>query len=59
MPGINGFATLSTLLMAYFAARFGVLGVYVTGRTREKCASAGDVTPSLVEQVVKALRGRK
>jgi hypothetical protein len=32
---INGFANLSALLMAYFCARFGVLGVYVTGRTRE------------------------
>ena len=35
---INGFAALSGLLMAYFAARFGVLGVYVTGRSREKDA---------------------
>ena len=57
--GINGFVALSTLLMAYFAARFGVLGVYVTGRTREKCAAAGDLAPSLVEQIVKAVRGRK
>jgi len=35
--GINGFVNLSALLMTYFGARFGVLGVYVTGRTREKC----------------------
>ena len=34
--GINGFANLSALLMAYFGARFGVLGVYVTGRTQGK-----------------------
>ena len=34
--GINGLANLSGLLMTYFAARFGVLGVYVSGRTREK-----------------------
>ena len=33
--GINGFADLSALLMAYFGARFGVLGVYITGRTRK------------------------
>ena len=57
--GINGFAALSTLLMAYFAARFGVLGVYVSGRTREKCAASGEFGSSLVEQIVKALRGRK
>lgn len=58
-PGINGFASLSGLLMAYFAARFGVLGVYVSGRTREKLAGAGDIAPSLVEQVVKAITKKK
>jgi hypothetical protein len=58
-PGINGFASLSGLLMAYFAARFGVLGVYVSGRTREKLAGAGDIAPSLVEQVVKAIMKKK
>ncbi len=55
-PGINGFATLSSLLMAYFAARFGVLGVYVSGRSREKQAAVtGQPTPSVVGQVVKAV----
>ena len=58
-PGINGFATLSGLLMTYFAARFGVLGVYVSGRTREKIASTGEAAPSIVEQVVKALTKKK
>jgi Holin of 3TMs, for gene-transfer release len=58
--GINGFAALSGLLMTYFAARFGVLGVYVTGRTREKqTALTGEATPSLVGEVVKAVRGRR
>src|SRR4051794_28946274 len=57
-PGINGFAALSGLLMTYFAARFGVLGVYVGGRTREKLAGAGESVPSVVEQVAKAL-GKK
>jgi hypothetical protein len=33
---VNGFANLSGLLMTYMAARFGVLGVYVGGRTVEK-----------------------
>lgn len=59
-PGINGFANLSALLMAYFCARFGVLGVYVTGRTREKQAIAtGDVTPSLIGSIVKAAVKKK
>lgn len=58
--GINGFATLATLLIAYFGARFGVLGVYVTGRSREKqCAATGEAVPGLVAQVMKVLRGKK
>ncbi|MEA2905571.1 MAG: hypothetical protein QOI12_2958 [Alphaproteobacteria bacterium] len=57
--GINGFANLSGLLMTYFAARFGVLGVYVSGRTREKLAEAGEGVPGIVEQVLKALGRRK
>jgi hypothetical protein len=58
--GINGFANLSTLLIAYFGARFGVLGVYVTGRTREKQVMlAGEPAPSVVERVAKAVRGRR
>ena len=58
--GINGFASLSSLLMAYFAARFGVLGVYVSGRSREKQACAtGEVTPSLVSELMKALVKKK
>jgi len=57
--GINGFATLSGLLTAYFGARFGVLGVYVTGRTREKQAMAtGEAAPGFIGEVVKAVRGR-
>jgi hypothetical protein len=55
--GINGFAALSALLMTYFGARFGVLGVYVTGRTREKQAGlTGDLplpTGSLIKPAVK------
>lgn len=58
--GINGFASLSGLLIAYFAARFGVLGVYVSGRTREKQALAtGEAVPSLLGEVVKAVVKRK
>jgi hypothetical protein len=58
--GINGFATLTGLLITYFGARFGVLGVYVTGRTREKQALAtGELVPSIVEQVLRALRSER
>lgn len=54
---INGFVALSGLLMAYFAARFGVLGVYVTGRSREKQAAfTGESVPSIVADVIKAMR---
>ena len=48
--GINGFVNLSALLMGYFGARFGVLGIYVNGRGKEKQASAtGDRQPSVGE----------
>jgi hypothetical protein len=58
--GINGFANLSGLLMTYFAARFGVLGVYVSGRTREKQAWAtGEAVPGIIGQVVKAVIKKK
>jgi hypothetical protein len=58
--GIEGFASLSALLMTYFGARFGVLGVYVTGRTREKQASAtGELSPSLLGELAKALAKKK
>lgn len=54
--GIAGFATLSGLLIAYFGARFGVLGVYVSGRSREKQATAtGQAMPGVVSQIVKAV----
>ena len=58
--GINGFANLSALLMTYFCARFGVLGVYVTGRTREKQAGAtGELSPSLIGELLKAVVKKK
>jgi hypothetical protein len=58
--GINGFAALSGLLMTYFCARFGVLGVYVSGRSREKQALAtGAPVPSVIGQVVKAVAKKK
>jgi hypothetical protein len=58
--GIDRFASLSALLMTYFGARFGVLGVYVTGRTREKQATVtGELSPSLLGELAKALVKRK
>ena len=58
--GITGFVSLSGLLMAYFGARFGVLGVYVTGRTREKEALAtGELAQGPVARMVKALVKKK
>jgi Holin of 3TMs, for gene-transfer release len=58
--GINGLANLSGLLMTYFGARFGVLGVYVSGRTREKqTAITGDDVPSVVGTVLKAVARKR
>lgn len=58
--GINGLANLSGLLMTYFGARFGVLGVYVSGRTREKeTRLTGELAPGVVNRVVKALVKKK
>ena len=56
---INGFATLSGLLMTYMAARFGVLGVYVTGRSREKCAAKGQSPGGVLGDIVKAVTKKK
>jgi len=58
--GINGLANLSGLLITYFGARFGVLGVYVSGRTREKqTAITGEDAPSIVGTVIKAVARRR
>ena len=47
------------LLSIYWGARFGVLGVYVSGRSREKeAAVTGQLAPSVIEQIVKATRKR-
>jgi len=58
--GINGLANLSGLLITYFGARFGVLGVYVSGRTREKqTAITGEDAPSIVGTVIKAVARKR
>lgn len=57
---INGFVNLSGLLITYMAARFGVLGVYVSGRSREKQAAlTGDAVPSLVGEAIGALMKKR
>lgn len=58
--GIAGFASLSGLLMTYLGARFGVLGVYVSNRSKEKLANAtGELPPSLIGELIKALTRNK
>jgi hypothetical protein len=57
---VNGFANLSGLIMAYMAARFGVLGVYVSGRSKEKqAAAAGQAAPTILGEAIKAIAKRK
>ena len=53
-------ATQATALsLGYWGLRFAVLGVYVQGRSREKEATiTGQLTPSVIEQIVKAVRKR-
>lgn len=63
MTAINALIGATGLLVSYWGFRFGVLGVYMSGRTREKvCAAAGQTDPgpfgkgvlnSLVTAVVK------
>jgi hypothetical protein len=54
----------TALLVAYWGFRFGVLGVYMSGRTREKvCAATGQDAASglgtLARSVAANLAGRK
>jgi hypothetical protein len=57
---VNGLTNLSALLMAYFGARFGVLGVYVSGRSKEKQASVtGELPTGLIGDLLKALVQKK
>ena len=55
---VNGLVNLSALIMAYMAARFGVLGVYVSGRSREKRVATSGQDGGVIGGLVKAL-GRK
>lgn len=57
---INALVNATALLMAYWGFRFGVLGVYVSGRTREKVSAAtGQDAPGVIEKLVKAVVKKK
>jgi hypothetical protein len=46
--------------VAYWGFRFGVLGVYISGRTREKVSAAtGQDAPGMIEKIVKAVVKKK
>jgi len=54
---INALVEASMLLVTYWGFRFGVLGVYISGRTREKvCAATGQDAPGVLERLVKGVR---
>jgi hypothetical protein len=57
---INALNGSTALLVTYWGFRFGVLGVYISGRTREKvCAHTGQDTPGVIERLVKAVVKKK
>lgn len=57
---LNALIGATTLLVAYWGFRFGVLGVYVSGRTREKVSAAtGQDAPNLLEKIAKAMVKKK
>jgi hypothetical protein len=57
---INALVAATTLLVAYWGFRFGVLGVYISGRTREKVSAAtGQDAPGMIEKLVKAVVKKK
>ncbi len=53
---INALIGATALLVAYWGFRFGVLGVYVSGRTREKVSAVtGRDAPGLIEKLARSL----
>lgn len=60
MTAINALIGATGLLVSYWGFRFGVLGVYMSGRTREKvCAATGQSTPGVIDKLVKAVVTKK
>jgi hypothetical protein len=55
---ISALVNATALLVTYWGFRFGVLGVYMSGRTREKVSAlTGQDAPGMVEKLVKAVAG--
>ncbi|MES2752406.1 MAG: 3TM-type holin [Pseudomonadota bacterium] len=60
MTAINALVGATGLLVSYWGFRFGVLGVYVSGRTREKvCQATGQDSPGLLGTLAKAVAKKK
>lgn len=56
MTAINALIGATGLLVSYWGFRFGVLGVYMSGRTREKvCAATGQNDPGILGKLVKTV----
>ena len=57
---INALIGATALLVSYWGFRFGVLGVYVSGRTREKVSAVtGQDAPGAIDRLVKAVVKKK
>jgi len=57
---VNALVNATALLVTYWGFRFGVLGVYISGRTREKvCAVTGQDAPGVIEKLIKAVVKKK
>jgi len=57
---INALVGATALFVTYWGFRFGVLGVYISGRTREKvCAATGQDAPGALEKLVRAVARKK
>jgi len=57
---INALVGATALLVTYWGFRFGVLGVYVSGRTRDKVSAVtGLAAPGAIEKLVKAVVKKK
>ena len=59
MTAINALIGATGLLVSYWGFRFGVLGVYMSGRTREKvCVAMGQDTPGVFDKLARAVTGK-
>ena len=57
---INALVNATALLVTYWGFRFGVLGVYISGRTREKVSAVtGQDAPGMIEKLVKTVLSRE